>query len=206
MNYKTRIAIWACLMVAISARAELSTVIATTDGQTYNGVSLIRMEPDGYLVNYEPVKNGMGIAKIKFSRLAAEQQKQAGYDPGKAREFEAQVAKATEDWQQQNQRWEQAARTERQAQQFREDQEAQIAIQRVMALAQLKQAEAELAHVSPGDGGTSWGSVGGGIGAVAIPEIGNGKNVRASFTPNPNNVLEPPPRFVRPAIRVGIVK
>src|ERR1700728_3114521 len=52
------VAIGMCLLLAVITRADLPATITTTDGQTYNGVSLVRMEPDGYLVNYQPVPNG----------------------------------------------------------------------------------------------------------------------------------------------------
>jgi hypothetical protein len=172
--YKTTFLGVAFLTWTLSANAELPSTITTTDGATYNGVSLIRVEPDGYLVNYQPVKNGMGVAKIKFSRLSADQQKQSGYDPQKAHEFEIALAKGAEDWRQENARMEQNAKIERQSREQNDERQEQLSIQRLAALAQLEQAEANLAQARGGDDyGSSpvWSSLTDGYGAVAIPTV-----------------------------------
>ncbi|HEX3800997.1 MAG TPA: hypothetical protein VH413_20065 [Verrucomicrobiae bacterium] len=169
----------ALMTFVISAGAEIPATIITTDGVTYNGVSLIRVEPDGYLVNYEPIRNGIGVAKIKFSRLSVDQQKAAGYDPQKAREYENGAAKASEDWRLENARMEQAAKAEMQSRDERDARDAQMEIQRLAALAQLDEAEANLARVQTGgesggnDQGYGWTDGGG---AIAIPTIDEGRN------------------------------
>jgi len=182
MCRKAIIVTGAFLILAVAARAELAATITTTDGQTYKGVSLIRAEPDGYLVNYEPLKNGMGIAKIKFSRLSGDMQKQAGYNPDKAREFEAGVARANESLVQQSINWDAAARAERQARQVRED---QMDLQRMAYLAQVNQAQA--AQDQAAGGPWTWSSLGGGYGVYAVPRLAN-RPVKTGFQPAPGHI------------------
>ena len=68
----------------------LPATITTEDGATYNHPILSRVEPDGLLVEYQPTAGGTGLAKLKFSKLPESLQKQFGYDPAKAAEFEQQ--------------------------------------------------------------------------------------------------------------------
>jgi hypothetical protein len=152
--------------------------LSTTDGATYNNITSRRVEPDGLYVEYTPSGGGLGMAKIKFARLSPEQQKEYGYDADKAKDFETRVAKANDDWRQDMIRSEQTAKAEQQAEQAREDQSEQAATGRIIAVAQLKQAEADLARSQNGaDYGAA--SFGGGYGAVAIPEINVGNHVQA---------------------------
>jgi hypothetical protein len=62
--------------------------IITTDGVTYNAPKLSRIEPDGLLVEFQPDAGGTGLAKLKFAKLPESLQKQFGYDPRKASDFE----------------------------------------------------------------------------------------------------------------------
>ena len=68
----------------------LPAKITTTDGVTYNNPKLTRVEPDGLLVEFSPATGGTGIARLKFAKLPESLQKQFGYDPGKAAEYEQQ--------------------------------------------------------------------------------------------------------------------
>lgn len=123
--------------------AARSESLTTSDGVTYNGITTRRVEPDGLYIEYMPAGGGMGMSKVKFARLSPEQQKQFGYDPDKARDFEARNAKAMEDWRAENARMEQAAKAELQARQALDVQEAKIAADREVALAQLKQGQVQ---------------------------------------------------------------
>ena len=66
----------------------------TSDGKVYNAVKLSRIEPDGLLIEYQPVSGGIGLAKLKFAMLSESLQKQFGYDPLKASAFEHQESVA----------------------------------------------------------------------------------------------------------------
>src|ERR1700728_2482690 len=85
----------ALLALGFCAQAR-STTLSTTDGATYNNVTTQRVDPDGLYIEYTTSGGGLGMSKIKFSRLSSDQQKQFGYDATKARDYELSVAKATE--------------------------------------------------------------------------------------------------------------
>ena len=74
----------------------LPSKITTTDGVTYEAPRLTRVEPDGLLVEFSPASGGTGLAKLKFAKLPASLQKQFGYDPGKATNYEHQETLATQ--------------------------------------------------------------------------------------------------------------
>ena len=60
----------------------------TTDGKTYNAVRLVKVEPDGLLVEYRPDAGGLGLMTLKFAQLPEPLQKQFGYDARKASDYE----------------------------------------------------------------------------------------------------------------------
>jgi hypothetical protein len=64
--------------------------IITSDGITYNTPKLKSIQPDGLLVEFRPDAGGTGLAKLKFAKLPEFLQKQFGYDPGKATNYEHQ--------------------------------------------------------------------------------------------------------------------
>ncbi len=66
----------------------LPSTIIMNDGQTYHGVKLLRVLPDGLLVQYLPDSDGMGLARLKFAKLPKSFQSQFGYDPRKASAYE----------------------------------------------------------------------------------------------------------------------
>ncbi len=68
--------------------------LQTIDGATYQNFTRQRVDPDGLVIEYFPEGGGLGVAKVKFARLSPDQQRQFGYDPAKAGEYEAQSAKA----------------------------------------------------------------------------------------------------------------
>src|SRR5580700_8475488 len=98
--------------------------LSTSDGVTYNNITAQRADPDGLYIEYSLPGGGLGMSKVKFSRLSPDQQKQFGYDAGKAKDFEAKVAAVTEDWRQENARLEQAAKAAQIEKRFREQQES----------------------------------------------------------------------------------
>lgn len=72
--------------------------ITTSDGQIYRNVTVLRADPDGLLVNYQPEPAGIGLAKLKFRNLPDSLRSQYGYDAAKAEGFETQQAQATGQW------------------------------------------------------------------------------------------------------------
>jgi len=74
--------------IAIPPSNPLPARIVTTDGQIYNAVKLQCVLPDGLLVQYLPDAGGMGLARLKFTRLSESLQAQFGYDPAKASLYE----------------------------------------------------------------------------------------------------------------------
>jgi hypothetical protein len=73
----------------------LPAKIITTDGKTYNAVTLLKIQPDGLLVQYQPDAGGLGLTTLKFANFPQPLQKQFGYDPAKASAFERAQARAT---------------------------------------------------------------------------------------------------------------
>jgi len=60
--------------------------LTTTDGKTYTGVEVTKVDPDGLRIRHEA-----GTAKIPFEKLPVEIQKQHGYDPFSAYDHEQAV-------------------------------------------------------------------------------------------------------------------
>ncbi|HWI55790.1 MAG TPA: hypothetical protein VNZ22_01085 [Bacillota bacterium] len=77
------------------------TQITTTDGRVYNQATILRSDPDGLLVSYQPEQPGIGLAKVKFQQLPESLRNQYGYNAEQAAKFEAQQAQATAQWQSQ---------------------------------------------------------------------------------------------------------
>jgi hypothetical protein len=74
--------------IAGSSSNSLPSKIITTDGQTYNSAKLLRVLPDGLLVEYPLDSGGTGLARLKFATLPESLQKQFGYDQKKASAYE----------------------------------------------------------------------------------------------------------------------
>jgi hypothetical protein len=69
--------------------SEKNPNLTTTDGKTYDAVTVTKVEPDGIKIIHES-----GVAKVPFEKLSVEIQKQYGFDPEKAEKFrEAQAIK-----------------------------------------------------------------------------------------------------------------
>ncbi|HTY86303.1 MAG TPA: hypothetical protein VMB80_02465 [Candidatus Acidoferrum sp.] len=62
--------------------------ITTTDGVTYQLINLVRVEPDGLVIEFRSGAGGAGLARLKFAKLPVTLQKQFGYDPQKAADYE----------------------------------------------------------------------------------------------------------------------
>jgi hypothetical protein len=70
--------------------------ITTREGKTYHAAMVERVEPDGIILSYQPSGGGFGNAKLKFATLPENLQREYGYDPQKAADFEADQAHAQE--------------------------------------------------------------------------------------------------------------
>jgi hypothetical protein len=150
----------------------------TMDGVAYKNITLLRVDPDGLYIEYMPPNGGLGMSKVKFTRLTPEHQKQFGYDPAKAKDYEAKVAKANEDARQEGIRWDQAAKAFQAAEQVRQDQADRNETDRLMAMAQLSQAQANSGHSGSDNSSysesSSWGGGGGGFGTGFGGGFGSG--------------------------------
>lgn len=69
--------------------------LTTTDGATYQGITKLRADPDGLYIEYTLPGNGLGSAKVKFSRLSRGVKKEYGYDRNAALEYEDNARQAT---------------------------------------------------------------------------------------------------------------
>ena len=87
-----------CCVAGAQTEAKFPSQITTSDGTLYKDTVKLRVYPDGILVSYQPVDRGMGLAKLKFRDLPADQQEQFGYDQKSAAEFEKQQTQAAEQW------------------------------------------------------------------------------------------------------------
>lgn len=124
-----------------------SEAISTVDGATYNNVTTKRVDPDGLYIEYGLPGGGVGMSKVKFSRLSPDQQKQFGYNADMAKDFEAKVSKATDDLRQQSIRWDEAAKAEKKVRQAQETEK--VANGPINATAQANQAQSSVGD-SPG--------------------------------------------------------
>ena len=73
------------ILAALSASLALADDFKTVAGKEYKDATVSRVEPDGIMIKFHG-----GIAKIFFVELPPEIQKQYGYDPKAARNFQQQ--------------------------------------------------------------------------------------------------------------------
>jgi hypothetical protein len=187
MNQKHSIALALSLSIGVVALAGAES-LSTADGTTYNNITSKRVDPDGIYIEYTPAGGGMGMSKVKFSRLSDDQRKQFGYDEAKAKEYSAQYAKGMEQWRADNVKMEQESRARIAADQAQAIQAETLENQHILALAQLKQAEAELARAKAGNdnGANGYGgyaSLGDSGFAFAIPQTGRVVPATTDFAP-----------------------
>lgn len=71
-----------------SSLASNSTEITTLDGTTYKAVRILKVDPDGLMIEYAPPTGGLGLRKVKFANLPAELQSKYGYDAEKSAEYQ----------------------------------------------------------------------------------------------------------------------
>jgi hypothetical protein len=81
-----------------SASAEALQKIVTTDGQVYEECRIVRVEPNGLLIEHTPEKGAVGLAKVRFAVLPPEMQKQFNYDASDAAQFESLQARSNLEW------------------------------------------------------------------------------------------------------------
>jgi hypothetical protein len=100
-------AVWlTCVGAAADTGSKLPSEITTRDGRTFHGVAgrPVAVYPDGIVVSYTPeargeaVPGGIGTAKLRFSNLPDDVQKQYSYDAKAASEYETQQAQANDRW------------------------------------------------------------------------------------------------------------
>jgi hypothetical protein len=87
-----------CCVAGAQTDAKFPSQITTSDGTLYQDTAKLRVDPDGILVKFQPATGGIGLAKLRFQVLPEDLQKQYGYDPKSAAEFEKQQAQATDHW------------------------------------------------------------------------------------------------------------
>jgi hypothetical protein len=85
-----------CCVAGAQTDIRFPSQITTSDGTLYKDAAKLRVDPDGILVSYQPVERGIGLAKLKFRDLPEDLQKQYGYDPKSAAEYEKQQTQAAE--------------------------------------------------------------------------------------------------------------
>ena len=91
-------ALVSCLVAYIQPSVNASTEITTVDGKTYRNVEVLRSDPDGIVISYQPEKRGIGMAKLNFRNLPDSVRTRYGYDPGKASAFENDNAQGVAQW------------------------------------------------------------------------------------------------------------
>jgi hypothetical protein len=72
----------------------LPSQILTTGGKIYDGVKLVKILPNGLVIQYFPKEGGTGLATLKFNDLPISLQKQFGYNPTNAAVYEKSQAAA----------------------------------------------------------------------------------------------------------------
>ena len=128
----------AALALCVQARAQDNT-LSTTDGISYTGITLKRIEPDGMYIEYTIPGGGIGMSKIKFERLSGAIRSQFGYSETAAHDYEASVAQANATVAQElNQRYE----IERNARHQRESENERAYAGRMAEITRLNQAQA----------------------------------------------------------------
>jgi len=77
-----------CALLALPAPA---ADLTTTEGKVYKNFTIRKVEPDGLAITHES-----GLAKVPFTKLSKEIQKEHGYDPEKAAQFAKERAEKDE--------------------------------------------------------------------------------------------------------------
>jgi hypothetical protein len=98
-----------------AAPAPAANEIVTRIGATYEGVEILKVEPNGLTMGYTPQGGGIGIIKIPFDELSDDLQKKYGYNFQKASEYQVEQQKAAGWWREKLIADEAAARAKREA-------------------------------------------------------------------------------------------
>ena len=98
-----------------AASAPAANEIVTRIGATYEGVEILKVEPNGLTMGYTPQGGGIGIIKIPFDELSDDLQKKHGYNFQKASEYQVEQQKAAGWWREKLIADEAAARAKREA-------------------------------------------------------------------------------------------
>lgn len=176
---KTTIFALIALSFCIQAR---STSLTTIDGVTYNNITTQRVDPDGLYIEYATSNGGVGMSKVKFSRLSADQQKQFGFDATKAHNYEVQVAKANEDFRQESARFDQIVQATARA---REERDEKALNDRMVAMSQFNASQITPPPDSvPGYNYSYGGYYDGGAGLIGIPNNGRVPPATRVYAPN----------------------
>jgi hypothetical protein len=72
--------------------------ITTRAGIVYKNTKIARIDPSGLTISYSMAGGGLGITKITFDQLPPDLQKECGYDPQAAAEFQAGEKQAAAQW------------------------------------------------------------------------------------------------------------
>jgi hypothetical protein len=151
------------LACRVAAAADAYPPITTTDGKTYDHITDLRADPDGLYIDYMPGGKGMGSAKIKFTRLSADLQKQYGYDADAAKKYEDDQSKANLTFQAWADKQEAAAQKAREDQTARDHQVEMLLAQRMPVAPPPVMDNGSYDGTMPYDGGYYYGGGGGGI-------------------------------------------
>jgi hypothetical protein len=185
MNFKTFAFTAALIGLGVGAQTYAGN-LSTRDGMVYTNITKQRIDADGLYIEYTPPGGGMGVAKVKFSRLSKELQKRYDYDAGKAEEYEEQYALAVQGWReelQQRDKAKQDARDDLYARQVQSAQEQAARNERMIATG--LQAEAAASAASAAN--SSYGASGISLMASAIPSTGqsqlSGTHVASVISP-----------------------
>lgn len=156
----TLIALALACRVASAAGASPST-ITTTDGKTYDHITALRVDPDGLYIDYMPGGKGLGSAKIKFTRLSPDLQKQYGYDADAAKKFDDDQLKADQSFQAWADKQEAVAQKAREEQAERDHQVEMTLAQRMPVMPPPAMDNGNYDNSMPYNGGYYYGGGGG---------------------------------------------
>jgi hypothetical protein len=81
-----------------SNRATVPGDMTTIQGRVYHNAAVLRADPDGLLISYQPQTQGMGLAKVRYQVLPDSIRTEYKYNAQDAANFEQAQAKAAEQW------------------------------------------------------------------------------------------------------------
>lgn len=72
--------------------------ITTTDNVAYKAVSILKVEPDGLVIEHALQHGGIGLAKVRFENLSTDLQQKYGYDAQTAVAYQTQHTAGQRQW------------------------------------------------------------------------------------------------------------